>query len=478
MFGLSRVSAAAAVLLVACGHRGPPQTDESWYEELPPSDPLVGYSAAFALTWQGARIGGAVEELAPSPRPAESASRSPATAGLRFTRRESIVIRRGDAVVPYETAIAVDTDDTLVAREVRVRMMAGGNRTEGRARRAPDGSWIVRFGDGAPRRAPAEAVPAELVPLLVARSPERVFSGQVLLTGHGFSVASMRVAPVVEPGEEASRRRVIAVTETALGELQSEVDLAADGTVLRVEAPNNVSAVRVDPRSLDDPFDPPEVVDNASISVAGAAPRSGPVALSVDSVQRDAPPALPGQLVVAEGDHWTVLLTRGDEGGSHAEPSVAEAVDPEISALATAIVRATAAVNERDVVRALTQATARLLDDDLSSPAVEPSVALALGRGDCTAHAALFAALASARGIPTRLVTGYRLTGARLVRHRWALAFVDDRWIAVDPTYGEMPTRPGLLGLAVHRPSAAELAVVDDIAFAGLARARVRFVER
>ncbi len=476
---MTRLSAAAALLLIACGHRGASPADESWYDDLPRHEPAPSYSAAYVLTWQGERIGGAVEELTPQPTTdAQSASAPNAGPGLRFTRRENIVIRREDAVVPYETYIEITTDDALVAREVHVSMTAGGNRTEGLARRDQDGGWIVRFGDAAPRRAPADAVPAELVPMLVARSPARVFRGQVLLTGHGFSVASMRVAPVVEPGDEDDRRRVIAVTETGLGQLQSRVDLAADGTVLRVDAPNNVGAVRVQAAVLRQPFEPPEIVDNSSLAVAGAPPHRGPVAVAIDSVERDAPPALPGQLVIAEGEHWTVLLTSGDEGGSHAEPSVDVVDDAAIEKLAAAIVREASATSKREVVAALTRATARLIEDDLSSPAADPSTALALGRGDCTAHASLFAALAASRGIPTRLVTGYRLTGKRLVRHRWALAYVENGWLSVDPTYGEVPSRAGLFGLAIHRPAAAELAVVDDIAFAGLSHARARFLAR
>ena len=33
-------------------------------------------------------------------------------------------------------------------------------------------------------------------------------------------------------------------------------------------------------------------------------------------------------------------------------------------------------------------------------------------------------------GIPVRLVTGFRLDGDRLVRHRWAIAWTGRRWLA------------------------------------------------
>jgi len=91
----------------------------------------------------------------------------------------------------------------------------------------------------------------------------------------------------------------------------------------------------------------------------------------------------------------------------------------------------------------------------------------------------VFAAFAAARGFDVRLVTGYRLaddaSGHRLVRHRWAVARVDDRWIAIDPTYGEAPAAPVLLGLATHGAGAAEIAIVDELAFSGFDGATARF---
>jgi transglutaminase-like putative cysteine protease len=102
-----------------------------------------------------------------------------------------------------------------------------------------------------------------------------------------------------------------------------------------------------------------------------------------------------------------------------------------------------------------------------------------LGRGDCTAHARLFAAFATARGHRVRLVTGLRLDdtdGAwRLVRHRWVAVELEGQWIQVDPTYAEVPARARLFGLAVHGASTAELALVDEVAFAGIAGARAAF---
>ena len=133
----------------------------------------------------------------------------------------------------------------------------------------------------------------------------------------------------------------------------------------------------------------------------------------------------------------------------------------------------------RAQLRALALYTDRMIDNDLSAPAPDARSAFALGRGDCTTHSTVFAAFAAARGFDVRLVTGYRLVSDRgehrLVRHRWALARVGDRWIAVDPTYGEVPAAAVNFGLAVHGASARELAVIDELAFAGFRDATARF---
>lgn len=62
--------------------------------------------------------------------------------------------------------------------------------------------------------------------------------------------------------------------------------------------------------------------------------------------------------------------------------------------------------------------------------------------GDCSEHALLFVALARSVGIPAREVFGLVYTGGPtpgFAPHRWAEVVIDERWVAVDPTYGQMP---------------------------------------
>ena len=59
--------------------------------------------------------------------------------------------------------------------------------------------------------------------------------------------------------------------------------------------------------------------------------------------------------------------------------------------------------------------------------------------GNCQSHARLYTSLARAAGIPTRFVSGVVYQGGGLLYHRWAESYLDKRWIAIDPTFGELP---------------------------------------
>ena len=60
-------------------------------------------------------------------------------------------------------------------------------------------------------------------------------------------------------------------------------------------------------------------------------------------------------------------------------------------------------------------------------------------KAECQGHAYLYAALARAAGIPTRVVNGlaYSEDLKGFLYHSWAESLVGSRWIAVDPTFGQ-----------------------------------------
>lgn len=446
-----------------------------------PEHPLIGYAAHFLITWNGARIGDASESL-----------HAHGADGLRFERRERITVTRGEALAHAETLLIIDTDPALRAHRVTIRQLSSGAIRRGEARRNDQGDWLIRYADEPPRIAHGAATPAELVPLLLAATdrahkPRRSFEGPVMLAGYGFAIADLQVRPM-------SARTLLATLSTPGGSLRGQFFLGQSGVIVRIRSDDGSGAQRVDAAAVLEPFTPPEVVESASVPVDLLGNTTGSVASSVESRQPDAlpdvlhlgpipagrplPPALPGQRIDVLPNGWQVHLNAGDQGtppmsslstdNEQPEPPP----DPTMNRLAARIVADSAHGSAREQAFALARASAQLLEDDLGAPGVGAHSALAQGRGDCTAHALLFSALARERGIPTRLVTGYRFDGARLVRHRWAVVAVDGRWIAVDPTHGEAPATPHLIGLAVHGPRAAELALADDLAFAGLADIR------
>ncbi|MCG8420701.1 MAG: transglutaminase-like domain-containing protein [Proteobacteria bacterium] len=512
---------ACTFTLASCAR--PHGAEHAWQPEREQaSHPLAGYEAHFWLTWNGARIGDAAESLRRR------------DGGMRFERRERMSVWRGDTLVHSETTIAALTDAELSAREITVWQISDQSVLRGRARRGDGGEWVARYGDEETRRLPGEAVPAELVPLLIAarwhtrgRAPkpgQKVFDGLVILAGYGFATARLTVV-------SGNGREQTATLHTPHGIMRGRFMLTQNGTVARVHARDGVGAVRVDRRDRALPFQPPELVDSTSLPIVPTNDRShdqsvelprGPgwagqdleptagittsvadeVGLFIAPVTRQPPPPLPGQKVEVGQDSWYVRLYPGDvtpvvelsvkgdrtkrtvwtpgrpDRGGHGvsnQGSGPRSSDPALRRLADRIIADSSTRDQRDEIVAL--ATADLLDDDLGSSAISARAALAVGRGDCTAHAALFVALARARGIPARLVTGYRIDGDRLVRHRWAIARADRAWIAVDPTYGEAPTGPHLVGLAVHEGSFADMALADELAFSGFVHARAYWVQ-
>ena len=64
-----------------------------------------------------------------------------------------------------------------------------------------------------------------------------------------------------------------------------------------------------------------------------------------------------------------------------------------------------------------------------------------LRAGDCNEHSVLFAALARAVGLPTRIVVGLLYTEGRFFYHAWNEVYVGE-WIAVDPLMNQVPADP------------------------------------
>ena len=63
---------------------------------------------------------------------------------------------------------------------------------------------------------------------------------------------------------------------------------------------------------------------------------------------------------------------------------------------------------------------------------------LKTGVGDCNEHAALFAAVSRASGIPTKIALGIVDVEEKFYYHAWNEVFVG-KWVSVDPVFGQFP---------------------------------------
>ncbi len=163
----------------------------------------------------------------------------------------------------------------------------------------------------------------------------------------------------------------------------------------------------------------------------------------------------PTEFTVRLGDD-TLTITRAPDSALDADWSLASrdadfraAYRPELSpgpllqsnhqAIVSQAVRIAGA--ERDP-RVITGRISEWVHDSLGK-AVTVNVPNALQayrvrRGDAGEHAQLFAALARAVGIPTRVVTGLVYIDGRFHYHAWDEVLLRD-WVAVDPTLGQFP---------------------------------------
>jgi hypothetical protein len=451
----------AALTSLTCAHPGPKSTvvDDSWIDDIDEQHPLNGYEASFVLTWNGTRIGDAVEQLHTSDDD-----------DMKFSRAERVIVKRGEVSMYATTVITIDTNRALDAKRVAIRQQTGEVVITGSAVRDSNDDWIVRYGDEPATQVDGAVIPAELAPLLVAASEDRRLEARVMMPGYGFAIGDLTIEPVAG----SHGRIVMATLDTGVAELRGRMTLKPDGTISRVIATDAVGSFRTTRDEIEQPFTPPEIVVSASIPIVDSVPEIGTLTLVIEPVSHAIPTQIPGQVVEAHGDGWRVELTAGNAPHVAADDTADATPDSYFGQIAARIVDESGATDARSEVIALARATDSLLVDDYGTSSANPRASLALGRGDCTTHATVFAALASARGIPTRLVTGFRVDEQRMVRHRWAVAAVGGSWMSVDPTYGEAPARPRLLGLATHGPTASELAVIDDAAFIGFTSAAAR----
>jgi hypothetical protein len=329
--------------------------------------------------------------------------------GVHLVRDEQLLFLRGDTAVKLATTIDIDASSALVARRVRWTARTARDERVAEAVRDRDG-WRVSSGE----HLDGDAVPAELVPLIVRR--DGGFAGAVFLPARGFVVGRGEIKPV------APERLVERVVIDAGPVMDATIDLDRDGSPARVVDGEGVIAMRTTEAAAAESFAAVDLIGATAIPLTGRASHhvllDGNLAL----------PALPGQ---------------------QARPATS-GVDVELDPSLTGNLPAGPEQPDRTrEIQTLVVAVQQRITPDLSTTTTSHD-AINATAGDCTTFALAYAALATERHIPTRVVTGLRVDGARLIRHRWAVSWTGVKWIAIDAAFGAVPAGGNLIGLAVH----------------------------
>jgi len=199
-----------------------------------------------------------------------------------------------------------------------------------------------------------------------------------------------------------------------------------------------------------------------SLVAAGRVPDTGGVAreflLRTDSTGfGGSPRALAGGRQSLHGD---TLVVRRDTPESDSSGTAREALGPswDLAVLDDRMksISATALQGARtgaDSVRALTRWVAQQIATDPAPTAVGTAVnTLRAGKGTPDGKARLLVTLARLAGIPARVVTGLAVLPDGVFSHSWGELWMG-RWIAADPTFGQVPASPSLIRIMIGERS-------------------------
>lgn len=125
---------------------------------------------------------------------------------------------------------------------------------------------------------------------------------------------------------------------------------------------------------------------------------------------------------------------------SDSQPNIIEdSNNPEIVRVAQKIVSGSS--NQGEMVKRIAEFVHNYIHHDYSRGVMSASEILRLKRGGSTAFVTLFAALARASGIPTKIVFGIALdNNGEFFVYTWNEVFADRSWVTVDPSQNMIPS--------------------------------------
>jgi hypothetical protein len=184
----------------------------------------------------------------------------------------------------------------------------------------------------------------------------------------------------------------------------------------------------------------PAKLDGLSVAIEGYNDQIPLLADGWQQVQR-----LPGRSVITTGTLRTAVTT------SPTAPSVeyllpSEGIESDALEIATKAKELIGSLQrDEEKIRTISAWTSAWIEDSVE----DGGTALAgfsKKQGNCQTHAKLYTALARAAGIATRFVSGLvSQDGKDFLYHSWAESWLDGRWMAVDPTFNQVPADPSHL---------------------------------
>jgi Transglutaminase-like superfamily len=158
------------------------------------------------------------------------------------------------------------------------------------------------------------------------------------------------------------------------------------------------------------------------------------------TITREGAPALKGAYALPNGARSSMMALFLES-----EPLL-EVNDPKISALAKRLRGSD--TDPRVVAERINRWVYDSLKKSITIGVPSALATLEARRGDCNEHTQLAVALSRAAGVPARVAAGLAYVDGKFYYHAWPEIWLE-RWVAIDPTFGQFPADAAHLRLTV-----------------------------
>ncbi len=400
--------------------------------------------ALFEEEWMGIYKGG--EKIGYSHRKLEEAD-----GGYHLTEGLKIKAKVMGVMKEMDTRISASLDGALRLMDFDAELMSDVDIT---VRGTIEGRELILAigGDGGTRMHTfrlddVPSLASAVIPVTVkdGRGGAREMS---IIDPSSLSVSKMKIEVVGSEPIMSMGRMITAIKmEGSLQGVPLRYWVTEEGSVVRMESPMGLTLVRERKADAVKPGTPsldlisqssvpftmslPEDTEYLKVRIRGIDPRH----FDLDGGRQ----RLTGDVLeIYKEEIDTVQRGEGlpERDGYLAETALVQAKAPAIRSLAGSIVG-----DEGEAVNRARMITMWLYENIRKEPVISIPSALDVlrkKRGDCNEHTTLFAAVARAAGIPTRMASGLVYSEGAFYYHAWPEVHIG-RWVAVDPTLGQFP---------------------------------------